>query len=335
MNLEELKAKLQSISQGKTEQQKEFAKENNIPVMEISKVSGITNANEIAESIRNFSKENLEQAEGRFNRENSIVQTVIPNETESKEDKTIECECCPNKVNPANIKKFHNMLMCPSCYAKELRMQVENYYNSEHMTPAKQEERVQLHNESIERIKMIDHQVQLRQDIFNAEVIAIHKIEEIVNSDETISADKKQFTIGKAIKERIEHFQKVIFDLTELQVQENNKIRAAVTYFNELQYKLRAEEREQLKLQDLNYKPQPPKFVTPREKKEKTGRTGPRKFSANLLREASAKLAIWCVENSYKIMTMDAVQMISTARNMSPDEAVEFIKNNPNMLSKS
>lgn len=144
-----------------------------------------------------------------------------------------------------------NILMCESCSNLENKLQSENF------TPEKIEERhelvTNLHSIALNASRIMDQSVQVRTDLFNAAVVAIVDLKNIIDLDESIT--NKHFALATELKTRFEHFQSVIFDKQKEIVDASNNQRAIQVYLNELANKLRAEEREKLKLSDINYKP--------------------------------------------------------------------------------
>lgn len=215
------------------------------------------------------------------------------------------CEACPNI---GNVEMFADMALCQSCYANELKA-VKDY-----QAPEKQEQRL---NDALNRVRAIDQQVQLRTDIFNAETVAIIEIKNLIDNDEGIV--NKPYALASMLTERYLHFKKIIFELGEQQIEKQNQQRAIQTYLNNLANQLRAEEREKLKISDINYQPQAPKLsstkVTP---KKKT-------FD-------KVELAKYAGEVGLPLATF---QMLCVQRNLQPKEMAEAFLKTASEVTKS
>lgn len=203
------------------------------------------------------------------------------------------CECCPT-IGPVEIHK--TMLMCPECVIKEKRLEAESIAGAE--------DRVKT---VLERAQSIDYSIKIREDIFNAETVSIAEIKSAIDTDSTI--ENKRFELAKRLTERYQHFSKVIFDKQQEIDADNTKQRAVQSYLNQLANQLRTEEREKLKLHDINYKPVD---KTPKVSKVTT-KKGFDKF----------ELVKWA--NSVDI-PLAAFQMVCVAKNMTPEQAAEHFR---------
>lgn len=201
------------------------------------------------------------------------------------------CDCCPSG---ANLRIAFGMTMCKECHEKELRLQEENKKQAS--------ARVVLANNLLETSRKIDASIELREDLYNAQTVSNIDLKNAIESDPSI--ENKQFAYAVALKERFEHFTKVIFDARKTLTEANNKQRAIQTELNELANKLRHDEREKLKLADLSYTPN-----TPAVKPPKTGK--PKTSNAKLIREMAAKYGV----------PSHVIQLMVTARNMDPEKA--------------
>jgi hypothetical protein len=211
------------------------------------------------------------------------------------------CECCPAI---GSVEIFADMALCTNCYANELNAV------KEHQTVDKQESRLTEYqtNEALNKARKIDEQVQLRTDIFNAETVAIVEIKSLIDSDPSIT--NKPYALASMLTERYLHFKKVIFEMGEAQIEKQNQQRAIQTYLNSLANSLRIEEREKLKISDINYQPSAPKLTISKPKARKT-------FD-------KVEVAKWAGECGLPMATF---QMMCTQRNLQPKEmAYEFNK---------
>lgn len=133
-------------------------------------------------------------------------------------------------------------LLCPECDYKDVR-------------PRSADE---LNNRSTEvrrRFTEIDAQVKISTDIFNAKTIAIHELKKAIDEDSTVPVDKKYFELAKHIETRFNNLTEIIFGHRQEVLIAENEQRAIQTYYNELGKRLRQEEREQIRLKDVTYKP--------------------------------------------------------------------------------
>jgi hypothetical protein len=182
------------------------------------------------------------------------------------------CDCCPNK-GVVEIR-YGNMLMCNDCWTKEQTA------SAERMKPENQQARVDamysradvalnsartdMLNNAMNASRKLDSSVEVRSDLFNAATVAIVDLKKLIDDNPEIT--NKPYALAEALTERFTHFKKVVFDANEQIVEATNNQKAIQVYLNTLANTLRAEEREKLKLQDINYKPgniKPIKTVTP------------------------------------------------------------------------
>lgn len=210
------------------------------------------------------------------------------------------CETCGNS---GNCEIFAGMLMCSTCKENEIKALME------HQSPEKQAERARLHNQSlIEHSRTIDQSIKVKTDIFNAETVAITDLFKAI--DENPEIQNKLYVKASELKNRIDHFQKVIFDSRSVLQDATERHQVIQTQLNELANKLRQDERERLKLNDINYQPGAIRTVKPKSVKVST-----KKWNKADVREAAAK---------YKV-PIDAVQMICVARNMDAESAAMML----------
>jgi len=230
--------------------------------------------------------------------------------TQYVKGKIVECDCCPNKVAERAIKTFADMKMCPSCHATEIRLQAENN------TPEKQQERVDSLHEALDRSRAIDSAISVRTDLFNAATTAIVDLRQIIESDDTII--NKNFKLAEELMARFEHFKSVVFEANAAIVEATNNQKAIQVYLNQLANSLRAEEREKLKIQDLNYKPKEVKPVKPRAVK-----TAKAKLNKGDLRKYAAELGV--SEFTLQMLVVSKGITVEAAANMLRKSVKEAI----------
>lgn len=171
-------------------------------------------------------------------------------------DKAV-CETCPN-VGPVEIR-FGNMLMCEECWRKEQKTHAEN------ITPEKQQERVDLINQRV--AKNNTQVIEMRTDLFNQATEAIVVVKNRIEVDNTI--ENKKYALAEYLKNHHSQLQSKIFDAQKQIDEMATEQRAVQVYLNNMANQLRKEEREKLKIADINYKPVEVKSVKPREIKTK------------------------------------------------------------------
>lgn len=215
------------------------------------------------------------------------------------------CECCPNQGE--NYVKYMTMIMCPSCHAKELGLQKESAATAE----IRVQEVKDVINPSLIKIQQIDQSIQIKSDIFNAETVAIVDIKKVIDEDTTI--DNKNFTLAKIVNDRINLFKKAIFEKNEEIIELNNKQRANQIYLNNLANSLRMEEREAIKLADINYKPNQVKPV-----KSKPINLAKQKYDKTELNKYAQLIGV----------PASVIQMVCVAKNMTPEQAANSLKEN-------
>jgi len=205
------------------------------------------------------------------------------------------CECCSNS---GICDLYIDILMCQDCLEKE---------NSHKRQEPERAVAVMNINSIIDNARRIDQTVQVRTDLFNAATVAIVDLKKAIDEDGSI--ENKHFALATELTTRFNHFKKVIFEMSEEIVEKQNQQRAIQSYLNTLSNQLRVEEREKLKLQDINYKPESPK---------------PIKKSAPTVKKVS-KIEIREMANKYNVPEL-AVQMLCVAKNLSPEDAAKSLQ---------
>jgi hypothetical protein len=220
-------------------------------------------------------------------------------------DHNATCECCTYEGPSCEI--YMTMLMCPECLTKQKELQAKSEAEAEtRVTEYRTESSARL----IEAQK-IDNAIQVKSDIFNAETVAIIELKNIIDADESVALDQKHFKLAQVLTDRVNGFKKAIFQLNTEVIDKINAQRAIQTYLNDLSNKLRVEEREKIKLADINYQPNPVKVSKPRESKVK-------KFD-------KADIRKWAL---FAGVPESVIQMVCVAKNVSPEEAANILKAN-------
>jgi hypothetical protein len=179
-----------------------------------------------------------------------------------------DCEVC-TATSVAITLRHSSIWFCEECWSKEQAMQQEN-------------------TRPEEEARNIDQSVQVRTDLFNAATVAIVDLKKSI--DENVEIQNKPYALAQALLERFTHFKTVGFQLQEQLVDVNTNQRAIQTYLNNMANQLRAEEREKLKIHDINYRPQPVK--TPSVKTIKTVGTSSKKAGKKEIAAAAKELGI-------------------------------------------
>jgi hypothetical protein len=218
------------------------------------------------------------------------------------------CDCCPN-IGPVEIR-YGSMLMCEPCWAKELAAQLANN------TPEKQTERVDALNAAIEASRMQDSSIQVRQDIFNAATVSITELQQAIQVDTAIN--NKPYHLASELVIRFQGLQTKIFakqqEVNELATQQ----KAIQVYLNNMANTLRQEERDKLKLQDINYTPSAPKVKVPKVPSIRTKSTT--KLDKVELRKYAAELGI----PEYNL------QMFCVMKGITPESAAKIMRESIN-----
>lgn len=204
------------------------------------------------------------------------------------------CEACPN-VGPCELYPDYNgMLLCAECIGKEEAIR---------LSPEEARKRVQ----SLAEAQKIDSNVQVRSDVFNAATVSIMELKVIIDADTTIV--QKDFKLAMVVTERLNDLKRAIFERRQDLIEKENQQNAHQVYLNNLSNKLRVEEREQIKLADINYKPNPVKVTKPRDTKV-------RKFDKTELNK-------YALESG---LPASVIQQVCISKNMSPQQAAEHLK---------
>lgn len=194
-----------------------------------------------------------------------------------------------------------NLFMCESCREKQ-RMYEETLLTTE-------TDRIAA-TEAIYNARNLDSRIKISTDIFNAKTVAIHKIKEEIDANPVYV--NKHFELAKFLNERFQILSTVIFEKSKEIVEGESEQRAIQIYYNELGKRLREEERNSLRIKDLQYKPlEPVKVLKP--KKEKVAI---KTYDAALIKEAALKFGV--LENIVRIFCIQ--------KNIEPMEAAELVK---------
>lgn len=153
--------------------------------------------------------------------------------------------CADCKKPNVPIYETLNKLVCDNCF----------------QSPENQEMRVQVSRAQQDMARSIDQTITVRTDLFNAATASIVALKEAIDNDTSVT--NKPYALATQLKDRFEHFKGIVFDLQNQLVEAGNQQKAIQIYLNTLANQLRQEEREKLRIQDINYKPNPVKTTKP------------------------------------------------------------------------
>lgn len=149
-----------------------------------------------------------------------------------------------------NLRNYAGMVVCESCYAVEMSALAELKKTEQARVDASHvASRIPSNNNRA----LLDGSVEIRTDLFNADTQSIVELKNTIEADENI--ENKPYELAERLLAEQKQLQALVYELNEKIVTATNKQKAITVYMNTLQSSLRAEEREKLKLQDINYKP--------------------------------------------------------------------------------
>ena len=201
------------------------------------------------------------------------------------------CDACDN-VGVLQI--CNKMALCRECVAKEISLSLPSVPVAE-LTPTQH-----LNNTVLQMSRDIDNSIRVSSDLFNAGTVPIMELKAAIDADTNIPADKKTYKLAEELLIRFNQHKKAIFDMQEKIVAEHTSQKDIQVYLNNLASKLQTEEREKLKIADINYKPEVVKEVKPRVVKPKA-----EKFTNAEVKAACAQFG---VDEFMVRMTMTAQQ---------------------------
>lgn len=201
-----------------------------------------------------------------------------------------QCEACP-KIGPCEL--FGDMLLCvATCYPQEIAAQEALKATAEQRVIASRNATLQAQaaekpmtlDALVKHTQKVDQGIEMSSDIWNAKTEALAELIKAVDADSTV--DNKPYARAHVTMERIETFQKAIFDAEQQLVDARVGLRQAKTYLNTIIQDLREDERERFRLKDITYPVKPEKT-----KKAKPQASGKVKVSAKALLEQAKRWA--------------------------------------------
>lgn len=167
-----------------------------------------------------------------------------------------KCEVCDDHKGPLQV--FRTILMCQACRQKEQEAIANNEASAEQRVVEQRESFVK--RQAADMMKELDASITIRTDYFNADIPSVMSIKAIIDADETYATvDAKRFALALAIRERFEKDKKILFEVREVETKIASTMRAMQSYMSDLASTMKAEERAKLQLENINYKPTPPK----------------------------------------------------------------------------
>lgn len=176
-----------------------------------------------------------------------------------------QCEACPN-MGPCEL--FGDMLLCvKKCYPAELAAQAalkdgaeQRVIESRNATlQAQKIEQPMALDSLVSQSQKIDQGIEMSSDIWNAKTTALNELIKAIDSDTTV--ENKPYARAKVAMERIETFQKAIFDAENTLLDARIGLRHSKTYLNQIINDLREAEREEFRLKNIDYPTKPVKAV--------------------------------------------------------------------------
>ena len=216
-----------------------------------------------------------------------------------------ECEVCGN-VGLVDLM-YGSILMCQSCFEKERDLAKQNT-RPEIVAARLNQARLDSLNQALSEARQVDESIKVSSDLFNADTIAIVERKKLIDANNSI--ENKPYFLAEELLNQFRINTKVIFEKNDELIKLNNQQKAIQVYLNNLANQLRQEEREKLKIQDINYKPEKPQI-----KRQVSPRTSPKLDMSELRR----------VANEIGVSVM-FVQQFVVSKGISPDEAGKMIR---------
>lgn len=204
------------------------------------------------------------------------------------------------------IEKFMGILFCDPCKQKEIEAQSE-LRATEQLRLADLAEKNRQELEQRKTLTQPDSTIQVSSDIFNAKIATIEEWRKAIDEDNSV--ENKHFELSKRMETRFLHLKQVITDAQLALKDAQNEQRAIQSYYNELAKKLKAEEREKIKIQDVQYHP-------PEKPTKKVSAPKVKVFDRASVKQAASESGI----------PEMLIQLTCTARNVTAVEAVRIIR---------
>lgn len=177
------------------------------------------------------------------------------NRPEKDHSDEAECESC-GRVGPCELIVEDNILCCELCAARDAEIKAEQA-----ALPKDKNERINV-IKLMAQNRQIEYSVKILPDIFNAKMKSIVELHAAFTADESIK--NADFHLAQIMEKRHNHLRDVLIERQRQNDEDRTEQRAIQQYYNELANKLRAEEREQIHIKNLEYKPAEPKIKKPK-----------------------------------------------------------------------
>ena len=213
-------------------------------------------------------------------------------------DENKKCEVCGSTDS---VSTYKTIKFCAKCLIKEKEAEVE--------LKKGEKERVEAVAKAVNG--SVVENISVKSDYFNAEVGSIVAKAKELENDSNVT--NKQFELAKWMKERFEDLQKKLIQVREVENQIISSQTALQSHLQQMTNKLREDERNLLKLKDINYKPAVVKDPTTKTSKPRV--QGPKKFDKEELNQ---------IAKQYNL-NPSLLQMTCVARNVSPKDAAQIL----------
>lgn len=213
-----------------------------------------------------------------------------------------DCDACDKTSIPVTKLHSKSMWFCDDCHKAEIDAQVSMVQSNE---TYKQNQL----NIAINTARQIDESITVRTDLFNAATVSIVDLKSTIDND--VNIVNKPFALAEELMKRFTHFKSIVFELNQQIIEAGNQQKAIQVYLNQLSNSLRADEREKLRIADINYKPTAIKSVTP--KSIKTTTTS-KKIDKVELRKYAAELGV--SEFTLQMLVVQKGISVATAANL-------------------
>lgn len=257
---------------------------------------------------------------------------------ENKHGDNAVCDCCDKTGNlQPYLLGNKQALLTRECMEREKvllerEVQIAEEIRSKNIqqygVPPDSEDRVlQYHaitrpyDDAIKEARKIDEQLHLSSDIFTAKTVPIEDVRKAIWNNNDIPNDKKFFEFVAECKRHISVLQSVIFDYDKKKIEAYSEQKAWHVAMNDYANKLRKEEREQLRIQDVTYDVKMPKPVTPRAIK-----TNSNKATKQELRNAVNELNKELIGTGKDGIAEFTVQMVMTSKNWTLEQTINHLR---------
>lgn len=203
-----------------------------------------------------------------------------------------KCDCCDDYIGKCEL--IDDMLMCPRCTKRQAEITAELAQHKDNPYKHKHED--------------LDTSIQTSKDFWNSRIASFEHLKKAIDDDITII--EKEWELAQRVKNRIGHLKEVLFPQRKLELEAVvTEHRMLQTQLNVLASKITKEQREKLKISDINYVPTIPKISKPKAPSIK-------KFDKVELRKYAAELGV----GEYTL------QGLAVAKNITVAEAAGILR---------